>query len=86
LNWFFPQRFVKKILAAGMKPDYFLNQVIPVTRWGSLRTLRENGFSISDIYGSSMPLRPGRTLQTNLYRMRFYNPFIGSVLVAAQKK
>jgi SAM-dependent methyltransferase len=86
LDMVFPRRFVKKILATEKNPEYFLQKVIRVTNWGILRALRKNGFDIADIYGAPMPLRPGRTLGTTLRRMRFWNPCVESVLVAAQTK
>jgi SAM-dependent methyltransferase len=86
LDWVFPQRFVKKVLIAEKNPDYFLHRVVPVTNWGILRALRKNGFDIADIYGCPMPMRPGRTLGTTLRRIRFYNPFVQSVLIVAQKR
>ncbi|SBW10862.1 putative Methyltransferase type 11 [uncultured delta proteobacterium] len=84
-DWILPNRFAKRISGEGRDPDYFKKQTVLVTNWGILRGLARCGFSLSDLYGTPMPLRPGRSWETTKTRLRFFNPFAQAALVCAEK-
>jgi 2-polyprenyl-3-methyl-5-hydroxy-6-metoxy-1,4-benzoquinol methylase len=85
LDYLVGQRFIKRIIALNKNPDYFQKGIIPITNWEVLFALRELDFSIADIYGNAMPLRPSRSFSVTLQRLRFWNPLVESLLILAEK-
>jgi SAM-dependent methyltransferase len=72
----------------GRNPNYFETGIFYRTHWGVLWTLKRLGFEVFRIDNTeSMDLKPGnlpRLLRHPLQLLRFYNPFVESVVVAAR--
>jgi SAM-dependent methyltransferase len=72
----------------GRNPNYIETGIFYRTHWGVLWTLKRLGFEVFRIDNTeSMDLKPGnlpRLLRHPLQLLRFYNPFVESVVVAAR--
>ncbi|WP_085902017.1 class I SAM-dependent methyltransferase [Kiloniella majae] len=76
----------------GKDPKYFEESIFYTTNWGVLNSLRKIGFEAFDL-GMTIPLSFKFNLRTVHYWLRYphyifklYNPFVGSVVLAARKK